>query len=117
MGMIAPGLKGCLWPPEIPDPNPRPGKVAYLGKWLCRYDQVKDLEVGEYYPGLSGRVLKAITSALMIERQRKAAHAEEQARSQQKDLKIAISDAATTQGMLAATGAGRGKERILASSI
>lgn len=57
MGMIVPalpGLKGCLWPPEIPDPNPRPGNVAYLGKWLCRYDQVKDLEVGEYYPGLSG---------------------------------------------------------------
>lgn len=53
----------------------------------------------------------------MIERQRKAAHTEEQARSQQKDLKTAISDAATTQGMLAATRAGRGKERILASSI
>lgn len=27
-----PGLKGCLWPPEIPDPNPRPGNVALFGK-------------------------------------------------------------------------------------
>lgn len=71
----------------------------------------------EYYPGLSGRVLKAITSVPIIERQRKATHTEEKARSQQKDLKIAISDAATTQGMLAATRAGRGKEQILASSF
>lgn len=71
----------------------------------------------EYYPGLSGQVLKAITSVLIIERQRKATHTEEKARSQQKDLKIAISDAATTQGMLTASRAGRGNERILASSI
>lgn len=71
----------------------------------------------EYYPGLSGRVLKAITSVPIIERQRKATHTEEKARSQQKDLKIAISDAATTQGMLAATRAGRGKVQILASSF
>lgn len=71
----------------------------------------------EYYPGLSGRVLKAITSVPIIERQRKATHTEEKARSQQKDLKIATSDAATTQGMLAATRAGRGKEQILASSF
>lgn len=71
----------------------------------------------EYYPGLSERVLKAITSVPIIERQRKATHTEEKARSQQKDLKIAISDAATTQGMLAATRAGRGKEQILASSF
>lgn len=53
----------------------------------------------------------------MVERQRKAAHTEEKATSQQNDLKIAISDAATTQGMLAATRARRGKERILASNI